>query len=257
MARTGLLGSSLGLSTRLVRPTIIGWGAGVFIAAAVFGTVSSAISSSLGTNKSVADIFARMGSELSAKGYVGLTFVMLGEAVSATAAALVGATRKEESEGRLEYLAAGPLARWRWLAGRVSTSVLTIAAIGVAAGLGGWIGVRASGGHIGLNAMLLAGVNIIPPGVVTLGIGTLVHGVSARLAVAATYTLVVWSLLVELVGSVIDVPRLLGDSSLLHHLSAAPLVDPDWTTNTVMVVLGVSAAALGAVALQRRDLQPD
>jgi ABC-2 type transport system permease protein len=255
-AHTRLLSSGLGLSMRLERPSIIGWGGFVFVGAAVFGTVSSAISESLGANKTVSDIFARMGSELSARGYVGLTFVILGSVVSANAAAHVAATRKEESEGRLEFLAAAPLARSRWVAGRVTASVVTLGMIGLAAGLGGWLGVAASGGQIALGTMVLAGINIVPPGLVTLGVGTLVHGVAARAAVSMSYLVVVWSLLVEIVGSVVALPRFVADSSLIHHVAAAPLVNPNWTTNASMLAIGLVCAALGAAALQRRDLQP-
>jgi ABC-2 type transport system permease protein len=220
----------------------------------VFGTVSSAITGSLSDNKSVNDIFNRLGASLSAKGYVGITFVILAAVVAMTAASFVSAARAEEADGRLEYLASGPVARWRWLTGRVAVALGVVVVVGLAAGLGGWLGVRMSGGHIPFGSMVEAGLNLVAPAVLVLGVGTLAHGVAARTAATVAYTIVVWSFIVELIGSVVKFNHYLLDTSIIHHVAAAPAVDPRWDAAAVMVGLGVVAAFAGAIALQHRDL---
>ncbi len=255
-ARTALLKSPLGLAVRLSWATLLAWVLGVGIGAVVFGVVSSSISDALASNQIVADIFSRMGSELSARGYIGLTFVMMSAVVSMTAAGFVSAGRKEEAEGRLEIVAAAPIRKWTFLSGRAAVAALGMVAMGVVAGFGGWIGASASGGDLALGTMVMAGLNIVSPGLVVLGIGSLVHGVLPRLTNALTYTAVAWSFLVEMIGSVLDLNRYLLDTSLLHHVAAAPLVDPRWDAAAAMVLLGALGVAVGAAALPRRDLQP-
>ena len=253
-AHTRLLSSPMRLSLRLSRNTTIAWGLGVMLFAAIFGVVSSAVTDSFGDNQSVSDIFKRLGASLSARGYVGVTFVMLGAVTGLVAATFVSGGRAEEADGRLEHIAAAPKLVSHWLMGRVLVGAASIVVVSALAGLGGWLGVRVSGGDISFGDMLMAGLNLVAPGVLVLGIGTLVHGVVPRLAAAAGYAVVAWSFLVEIVGSMVKFNHLLLDTSVIHHIAASPAVDPRWGSAVVMVVVGLGAAAFGSAALQRRDL---
>jgi ABC-2 type transport system permease protein len=254
VARTTLLGSPIGFAVRLSWGTTAAWAFGVGVAAGVFGIVSSSISDALASNRSVNDIFSRLGSELSAKGYVGLTFVMMSAVLGMAGAAFVSAGRKEEAEGRLEWFLATPTARWVWLAGRAAVAAVGLVVIGLSAGVGGWIGAAMSGGQFGFVTMIRAGLNVVAPGIVVLGAGTLAHGVVPRLTSGIAYTAVAWSFLVQMLGSVIDLNHFVLDTSLLHHVAPAPLMDPRWDTAVVMALVGLAGVALGALALQRRDL---
>jgi hypothetical protein len=64
-----------------------------------------------------------------------------------------------------------------------------------------------------------------------------------------------WSLLVELVGGFAVQSHWFLDTSLFHQMASAPAVPSDWTTNGVMIVMGVVAALLGGALFSRRDLQ--
>ncbi|MEY2398879.1 MAG: polyether ionophore transport system permease protein [Actinomycetota bacterium] len=251
---TRLLSSPMGLALRLSRSTTAAWALGVALFAAVFGVVSSAVTDSFADNKSVSDIFNRLGASLSARGYVGVTFVMLGAVTGLVAAAFVSGGRAEEADGRLEHIASAPEPTWRWLLGRTLVGVASIVVVSVFAGVGGWIGVRASGGHIAMFDMVEAGLNLVAPGVLVLGIGTLVHGVAPRVASLSGYAVVAWSFLVEMIGSVVKFNHFVLDTSVIHHLAAAPAVNPRWATAAVMLAAGAAAALGGACALQRRDL---
>jgi ABC-2 type transport system permease protein len=99
-----------------------------------------------------------------------------------------------------------------------------------------------------------AGVNIAPPALLVVGVGTLLYGLWPRVAVPLTYGVVTWSLLVELVGSVVTTNHWLLDTSVLHHATPAPAADPRWSSWVVMTVLGLVAALAGTVAFDRRDL---
>jgi ABC-2 type transport system permease protein len=255
-ARTALLRSPGGLALRLSRGTTIGWAAGLFLFSAVFGTVSTAVSDAFKKDSSVSDIFGRLGADVSARGYVGVTFIFLAAALGLTAATFIGACRAEEADGRLEFLTAGPLQRWVWLATRVAIGAGSLVALGLVVGIGGWLGVVSSGGTIGFGDMLLAGANIIAPALLVLGVATLVYGVAPRIGAQAAYALVAWSFLLEMIGALVKLNHFILDLSIIHHLAAAPAVDPRWGAAAVMVAIAVVFAAGGAVALQRRDIAP-
>ncbi|HXW80430.1 MAG TPA: hypothetical protein VEJ84_13080, partial [Acidimicrobiales bacterium] len=76
-----------------------------------------------------------------------------------------------------------------------------------------------------------------------------------RATAYATYAVLGWSVLVELVGGIGGGGRWLLDTSLFHHMAAAPAVTPDWTANAVMVVFGGVCATIGGRAFQLRDLE--
>ena len=255
-ARTALLGSPGGLAFRLTRGTTLAWAAGLFIFAAVFGTVSTAVSDAFKQDSSVSDIFNRLGADISAKGYVGVTFVFLSAALGITAATFIGACRAEEAEGRLEYLTAGPLQRWTWLVTRIAIGAGSLVLLGCVVGVGGWLGVVASGGTIGFADMFLAGLNIVAPALLVLGVATLVYGAAPRIGAQAAYALVAWSFLIEMIGALVKLNHFILDTSIIHHLAAAPAVDPRWSSAVVMTFVAVALAALGALALQRRDIAP-
>jgi ABC-2 type transport system permease protein len=252
--KVALLRSPVLLGVRLTRGVAIGWMLGIAMFAAVFGVVSTAVSDSFGDNKSVSDMFARLGAEISAKGYVGLTFIMLGALLGFTAATFLGSCREEESTGRLELLSAGPLRRGRWFTGRMAVAAAWICVLGFTAGIGGWLGVAVSGGSISFGEMLFAGLNTVPPGLLVLGLGAAAYGFAPRSGVAVAYAIVAWSFLIEMVGALVNLNHFVLDTSVIHHLAAAPAVDPRWSGAVAMIGVGLVCAVVGAVALQRRDI---
>ncbi len=102
--------------------------------------------------------------------------------------------------------------------------------------------------------MLDAGLNLVPPAVCILGIGTLTFGVSPRSTSVTTYGAIAWSFLVEIVGGLIGANHWLLDTSVFHQMTPAPAVAPDWTSGGVMIGAGVLACVLGTVAFRHRDL---
>ena len=89
----------------------------------------------------------------------------------------------------------------RWLTGRLVVAAAAIVVSSMAAGLLAWFGAALQDSGVSLRLMVEAGANVIAPALLVLGIGTLVHGVWPRVAVIATYVLVAWSFLAELVGA--------------------------------------------------------
>jgi ABC-2 type transport system permease protein len=102
--------------------------------------------------------------------------------------------------------------------------------------------------------LLGAGVNVVAPAVVVLGVGALFVGLRPRWASAAAYAVVAWSFLVVLIGGVVNANHWLLDTSVFHQMAAAPAVNPDWASVVVMVAVGVTLAVVGIAGFARRDL---
>jgi ABC-2 type transport system permease protein len=202
------------------------------------------------------DLLLQLGIEESGtRAYVGVAFVLITLALTTVAAGQVAATREEEAASRLDGLLVHPVARGRWLAGRLTVSVGVIVLAAAAAVLGTWAAGNAGGLGVGVRDLAAAGANTVPAPVFILGVGTLAHGAFPRMSVTLTYTLVAASFLLEVVGAAVALPSWLLDISVLHHVAPAPAVSPDWSSAAVLVALGVLLAAAGALALSRRDVE--
>jgi ABC-2 type transport system permease protein len=254
-ARTRLLGGPTGLAVRMIRPVGLGWATGLVCLGLMMGVISKSVGSALADNALFRQALARLGGRgAGATAYLAVTFLIVALLVSLIAAGQVGAARGEEAEGRLDHLLVRPVSRASWLAGRVAVILVALVAAGLVAGMATWLGAASQDAGVGLSSLVQAGLNVVPPAVFVLGIGVLTLGVWPRGASAVTYGLLAWSFLVQLVGGVINADRLLLDTSVLHHMAAAPAVDPNWTSSAVLVAIGLATAILGGAAFVRRDL---
>jgi ABC-2 type transport system permease protein len=75
---------------------------------------------------------------------------------------------------------------------------------------------------LSFGALLAAGVNVVPVGILVLGIGTLIHAVAPRFAAAGAYAILAWSFLLEIMGASLGLSHWLLDASVFHHAPARP-----------------------------------
>lgn len=252
---TRLLTGPGGLALRLTRGVGAAWVGGMAVLGLVLGLVAQSASGAISGSATIERAVARLGGHRAgAATYLGITFLVAAALVAFAAAGQVAATRNEESAGYLDHLLARPVARWRWLAGRLAVAGALVVAASVITGVAGWAGAASQHSDVALADLVRAGLNIAPPALFVLGAGCLLYGVVPRLAPAATYAFVAWSLLIELLGSVTTGDRLLRDTSVLSHIAPAPAANPDWAAAAWLVGLGAVAAGLGIAAFSRRDL---
>ena len=135
----------------------------------------------------------------------------------------------------------------------VALSVLVVA--GLVAGTLTWLGAAVQHSGLSLPTLLGAGVNLVPPSMVILGVGILAFGVRPRSVTWVVYGLLGWSILVVIVGGIGAVSHWVLDTSVFHQMASAPAVPPHWGANAVMAGIGITTALFGAWAFRYRDLQ--
>ncbi len=253
--RTALLGGPTGLALRLAWPGMTGWLLGLALAAFVFGSFAPTVAEATAEARGVDTAFAQLGVEATDPlGFVGLTFLILCVMLTLVAAGQAAATRDEEGAGRSEHLLVRQVGRVHWFVGRLAVSAGALVVLGLGTGLAAWTGVRLQGVDVAAGELLAAGLNLVPPALLVLGLAALVHGAWPRATAAFGYGLVGLSFLLELVGSVLDFPGWLLACSFLHHVRLAPGADPDWVAGGWMVAIGLTGMFLGALLLRRRDV---
>jgi ABC-2 type transport system permease protein len=254
-AKTRLLSGPGPLAVRLARPMALVWAVAICAMALLMGSIAKQGGSALTSSASFQRGLSRLG--IAGGGpaeYLGFTFLTVALMVALVAAGQVGTTRGEEAEGRLDNLLVRPVSRSAWLAGRVALAALLLLANGLLAGLFAWLGAVSNGAGVGMGSLLGAGLNVVAPALFVLGFGVLAFGASPRAATAATYGLISWSFLIELLAGFVNYNHWLLDTSVFHQITAAPAQGPDWVSLGVIVAMGVAAALGGGACFRHRDL---
>jgi polyether ionophore transport system permease protein len=256
-ANTRLLGGPLPLVIRLERWVALAWIGGLALLALIFGVVArSAATGSAALNKSIVQQVGRLGGHhaSAAEAWIGYEFLYIAALVAFAAAGQISAMRSEEADGHLENLLARYLNRDTWALGRLGFGATFVVVSGLAVGIGGWIGVASRQSGVGFTPMLQAGLNTMPAALFVLGIGMLLYGLVPRFAAPLLYALVLWSFLIEIVGSSITSNQLLLDTALLSQLGPVPAASLNWTAIGVLAGFGLLTALAGLSAFRRRDL---
>jgi ABC-2 type transport system permease protein len=254
-AHTSLLFGNVGLTLRLVRPTILGWLAGVCAFALLLGGSAKEAAQSLQSSARVEAALRRLdGGGGEVKAYLGLSFLIISLLVVLIAAGQITAARREEASGRVDHLLVRPVSRGRWMLSRLSVAAVAVVAAGALGGIFSWLGVASQHVTISFTNLLGAGLNIVPAGMFLLGFGAFAWSIAPRMASAAVYGVLAWSFLVELLGGIVNSNHWLLDSSILHQLTPAPAVAPDWTSGGIMIAIGAGCTVLALLAFSLRDL---
>ncbi len=250
-----LLNSPMGLAIRLTRGTVIAWWVAIALSGFLYGLIAKSAGSTI-SGSSVHTVFTRLGSTgTGAEAVLGICFLVIAVLVAFLGAGQLAAARTEESTGRIDSVLALPVSRAQWLAGRLLVVVACLVASGLIAGLFAWMGAASQHSGIGAGVLLGAGINLVPPAIVILGIGVLAFGVAPRSASAVVYGYLGWSLLVLIVGGVGTADHWILDTSVFHQMASAPAVPPRWAANGIMVLIGTMAALVGGLAFRHRDLK--
>ena len=126
---------------------------------------------------------------------------------------------------------------------------------GLLSACGVWLGCVSPGMHVPPGAIVRAGLNTVPFGLLVLGLGAITLAVAPRRATMVIYVVVVWSIVGDLFGAMIPGPRVLERTSVFQFMALAPAetVRP----MPLVIVLGVALALLAAAVrmVGRRDVQ--
>lgn len=248
------LGSPARLGLRVTGGVAAGWTATLAVIGLLFGAVARQAGATL-SGSSLTQTFTRLGATGGGvRAYLGISFLIVAVLVGVVAAGQIGAARDEEAEGRLDHLLARPVSRVGWLTGRLAPALALVVVTGLVAGLAAWAGAAAQHTGVGLGSLVASGGNAVAPAVCLLGLGVLLLGLRPRAAVAGVYTVLVWSLLVELVGGIGDLGHWLLDTSVFQRVASVPAGPVDWVADGVLVAVGAVAAVVGLLAFRRRDL---
>ena len=184
-----------------MRATVIGWWVAIGVSAFLFGLIAKSAGATI--SGSVKEVFSKLGATgTGADAVLGVCFLIEAILVGFVAAGQVTAARAEESEGTLDHFVVRPVSRAAWLGGRLLVALVVLVLSGVAAGVLAWLGAASQHTGVSFTTLLGAGVNLVPPAIVILGIGVLAFGIRPRATSIVVYAVLGWSLLIVIVGGI-------------------------------------------------------
>jgi ABC-2 type transport system permease protein len=251
------LGSAEGLALRSSIRAAITWAISVGVFAAVMGALSVDIAEFAARSAGIRRLVSQLGAVDLAEpaGFLGLAFsVFLVLPVSLAAVFRMAIVREEEASGRLDLLLSGNVRRSAWLAAWAIVALGTAAAVGVCAGLAAWATSSARGADLSITQGIASGLNAVPPAAVFVGLGALAFALIPRRAVAVSLGAVAVAMLIQIVGSLGDLPAWVVDLSPFSHPAPVPATDIDLTSAAVLVGIGTVLTLVGLAMFARRDV---
>jgi ABC-2 type transport system permease protein len=251
---SALTRTPFGLTLRLQRWSILGWGVGIVIGGLFFGTVATAMANLLGGNGAPAKVFlgGLTGNVLT--GLLG--YFTMAEALLIAAFVLQSATtlRSEEANGSVELQWTGALSRVRWAASRiavpaaVSLVVLLVSGYAEGASYGAAIHDPSQAGRYAASSLAYW-----PTMLLVIGLVVFLAGWLPRASITASWVIYGLVVLVSMFGALFKLPDWLANNTpftAIEHVtigsfSVLPLV--------VLTLLAIVLAVLGLARLRSRD----
>jgi polyether ionophore transport system permease protein len=250
-----LLGSPTAQALRSERGILVAWLLGIGAFAFLMGVLSDIATSDV-LSDDVRDQLEKLGLESVATpaGFLGFIFLVVILLVSLFCCMQLASTRGEESEQRLETLLALPVGRRGWIAGRMLVAAAGAAAVALAAGALAWAGAATQGARVSLSDMLGAGANSLPPALLFLAVGVLAFAIVPRAGTGIAYGLVGGAFVLEVFGSLLELPEWLLALSPFHDIGLVPGEPFEATGALVMLALAAASALAALWLFARRDV---
>jgi ABC-2 type transport system permease protein len=259
LPRIGLgLGSVLSRSFAERLPIALAFGLGLGVMGLIFALNAQSLIETMGNLPQLQEIYRRFFPDIdvfSLPGVLQLSLFGFGSLVMVGAAAMAaGGWASDETDLRLEMIMAAPISRFGWVmrSGLGVLAALAVMALALAVLVA--LGVVVAGGDpvnpilgsfvLGLYAAALAGVG--------LAVGGWIRPVLAAIVPAA---LGLGFYLLDLLGSVLQLPRVILDLSLPRHLGQPMAGSFDLAGIVLCAVLAIGGVVLAGVGFGRRDVE--
>jgi ABC-2 type transport system permease protein len=235
----------------------IAWGLGIGVYAALIVGSARAFSESIASIPQIAALIRIIYPDVDISqpsGVLQLAFFNFGALLMGLAgASFVAGWSADETGGRLAVVMSAPFTRFRWM---LRSGLGVLAAIGLTTISLGVIVALAVASQGGSLAEPVAGIAVLGlASAAFAGIGLAAGGlVRASLAAPAVGFVVMATFLLDTLGAALDLPEAVLDLSLYRHLGQpiAGVFDPVGLVAGAILALG--GLVLGAIGLQRRDL---
>ncbi|MGP3753438.1 ABC transporter permease [Streptomyces sp. IBSNAI001] len=251
---SGALTRPLGFALRLHRSMLAGFGAGVFLMGAMYGSILGQADDMLKDIDPIREALEKTGGTM-AESFASMVMVVLAVVASVYVVMAALRPRSEENAGRAEPLLATRLSRTRWAGSHLAVALAGGTLLLLLAGLGIGLAGAASAGDSGLVLSLTGAALAYAPALwVTTGVAAVLFGWLPRAAQAA-WAVPVYAFVAGYLGPLLRFPGWTKNVSPFGHVPRLPSAQMDWTPLTVLTLVAAGLMWLGLEGFRRRDLE--
>ncbi len=242
-----------GLAWRLHRGPILGWTLGLFLVGLAYGSMGTDVADLIGDSQASRDLFVQTGGDL-VDGFYATALLLLSLIASGYAISASQRPRAEEEAGRVESLLATALSRRDWLLGHVAATLVGVALVVLAGGVGIGTGYAlVTGDTAALLRFSIGILGYVAPVLLLSALGRLLYGVSPRLGLLAWLGLL-FAVVIMLFGDLFRLPQWLQDLSPFEHLALVPAESFRWLPFLAVLTLAGLLSVAGQWAFTKRDV---
>lgn len=253
----GRIGSSLALAWRLQRGTLVAWAVGLAVLGGVAGALADSVGDLAESSAQMHDLITAMGGESSiVDAYLVSFFGICGLMAGGYAVTAVLRLSTEEAQDRAELLLSTPVGRLPWALGHLVIALAGVAVLMFTCGLATALSYGLVDGDLAgqLPRLLLGALVQAFAAWVFAGLGLALFGL--RPAVAGwAWAGVAGSVVLMLLGDVLDLPQPVLDLSPFTHLPILPGGEPTVTGCFWLLVVTGALCAAGLAGVRHRDLR--
>ncbi|WP_055627691.1 ABC transporter permease [Streptomyces hirsutus] len=252
---SSVLTTPVGFALRLHRGTLIGFGAGLFLMGAMYGSILGDAEDMLKGIDEIQEALDRIGGAGVVESLASMVMVVLTVVAAVYVVMAALRPRSEETAGRAEPLLATGLSRARWVGGHLAVAMGGGTVVLLLAGLGFGIAGAASTGDAGLLPDLVGAALAYAPALwVTVGVAVVLFGWFPRASQAA-WIVPVYAFVVGYLGQILQFPTWMNNLSPFGHVPRLPAADMDWTPLLLLSLVAAGLVWLGLAGFRRRDLE--
>ncbi|RII08572.1 ABC-2 family transporter protein [Streptomyces sp. YIM 130001] len=244
-----------GFALRLHLGMLTGFGAGLFLMGAMYGSILGDAEDMLKNVDQIQDALDKIGGTSVAESFASMVMVVISVVAAVYVVMAALRPRTEETAGRAEPLLATGLSRTRWVGSHLAVTLLGGTALLALSGLGfGLAGAAAASDATLIPKLVGAALAYAPALWVTAGVAVVLFGWLPR-ASAAAWAVPVYAFVVGYLGELLQFPSWMSNISPFGHVPQLPAADMDWTPLLLLTLIAAALIQLGLTGFRRRDLE--
>jgi ABC-2 type transport system permease protein len=253
-----------GLQMRLLRGTLIWWAVGLFLTAALYGSIMGNIGGFIEGNDFYGELMIDIPPEIAemlgdadaiqAKSFAATINIMLMICSVIPVLLCVFKLKSEESHGRLEAVLAGRLSRRRILAGYVSLAFAASLLMPISAAVGFWLSASSVMENPLEFSFFAEGALVYLPALwVMLGLAAALIGFAPKATLAA-WGYMVYAIFVMFFGGVLALPDWVARTTPFGYVPLLIIEEVNPLTMSALTAVAAVLTIAGFVGYRRRDM---
>ncbi len=242
--------SPFGLAWRLSKGTIIGWGVGMLLLGASYGSVCSEINEFVEGNEMMQKVIGMTGTNTLLDSYVAMIFIIMSMIASVPVVLTAIKIYSEEKHGRLEQIYGRAVPRLKLYGSFVTIAVIEsiVMQLLLAIGLGG-----ASGGELSIPELIKAGFCYLPALWVMTGGAILLVGAFPKMT-SLIWAVFGYTFMIMYIGRIMSLPKWVEKTTPFGNISQLPIQEFNIIPLIILTLIAVVLTTIGIWRYRTRDI---